>query len=90
MSTRSLREPTTVALDRGVAMDPRPVSFSQVTNGVWLHWTVVEVDARMVPGSHGARCLLFTRQDCIRRVWEFPSEWRTLDAAALEKLSWHR
>jgi len=90
MSTRSRRNPTTVALDLGAPLDPRPVSFSQSVNGVWLHWTVVEVDARMVPGSHGARCLLFTRRDCIRRIWDFPSEWRALGTAALEELSWHR
>jgi hypothetical protein len=78
------------ALNFAAPVDSSPVSFSRIIDGVWLHWTVVEVDARMVPGSHGARCLIFTRQDCIRRVWDFPSEWRALDATALEELSWHR
>jgi hypothetical protein len=55
-----------------------------------LHWTVVELDAGMVPGSRGARCLVFARQECIRRVWDFPGDWRTLDAAGLLELSWHR
>jgi hypothetical protein len=70
--------------------DPPSVSFSRAIDGVWMYWTVVEVDARMVPGSHGARCLIFAHQDCIRRVWDFPSDWRGLDATALEELSWHR
>jgi len=77
-------------LGLAVPLDPSPVSFSQIIDGVWLHWTVFEVDARMVPGSHGARCLIFMRQDCVRRVWDFPSQWRALDAASLEELSWHR
>jgi len=48
------------------------------------------VDARAVPGAHGARCLVFSREDCIRRVWDYPADWRSLDGAALSALSWHR
>jgi hypothetical protein len=72
------------------AVDPTPVTFVQEVDGGWLHWSVVEVDARAVPGAHGARCLVFSRPDCIRRVWEYPAHWRTLDAAGLAALSWHR
>jgi hypothetical protein len=96
MSTRPYRDLTAppAALfstrSAAAALDRSPVSFSQIIDGTWLHWTVVEVDARMLPGSHGARCLIFMRQDCMRRVWDFPSEWRALDATALEALSWHR
>ena len=71
-------------------LDPSPVSFVQDIDGAWFQWTVVELDAGMVPGSRGARCLIFARQECIRRVWDFPSDWRTLDAAGLLELSWHR
>jgi hypothetical protein len=66
------------------------VTFTQQVDGAWLSWSVVEVDAREVPGAHGARCLVFTRHDCIRRVWDYPADWRTLDDAALAALSWHQ
>jgi len=56
----------------------------------FVQWSVVEVDARAIPGARGPRCLLFSRQDCIRRVWEYPADWRLLDAPALIALSWHR
>ena len=70
--------------------DPTPVTFVQSADGAWLHWSVVEVDARAVPGAQGVRCLVFTRQDCIRRVWDYPAGWRTLDDAGLAALTWHR
>ena len=78
------------ALDPARAPDRTPVTFEQHVDGDWLHWSVVEVDARAVPGARGARCLVFTRRDCIRRVWEYPSDWRALDGAGLAALSWHR
>jgi hypothetical protein len=62
----------------------------QRVGDAFIHWSVVEVDAGAVPGARGARCLLFTREDCIRRVWDYPADWRTLDAAALASLSWHQ
>jgi hypothetical protein len=71
------------------APDATPVQFAQHVGGVLLQWSVVEVDASAVPGAHGARCLVFTREDCVRRVWDYPAEWRTLDAGELAALSWH-
>jgi hypothetical protein len=70
--------------------DATPVTFMQSVDGAWLRWSVVEVDARAVPGAHGARCLVFTRAECIRRVWDYPADWRTLDDAALAALSWNQ
>jgi hypothetical protein len=70
--------------------DPTSVTFMQHVDGAWLRWSVVEVDAHAVPGAHSARCLVFSRQDCIRRVWDFPADWRTLDDAALAALSWNQ
>ena len=70
--------------------DPVPVRFAQLANGEWVQWMVVEVDAAGVPGARGPRCLVFTRADCIRRVWDYPTDWRTLDAAGLTALSWRR
>jgi hypothetical protein len=70
--------------------DPTPVPFVQRLDDAEVRWSVVEVDATAVPGAPGARCLLFTRQDCIRRVWSYPADWRTLDDAGLVALSRHR
>jgi hypothetical protein len=70
--------------------DPTPVTFTQYVDGAWLHWIVAEADAHAVPGALGARCLVFTRRDCIRRVWDYPADWRALDDAGLAALSWHR
>jgi hypothetical protein len=67
-----------------------PLVFVQPTGDSFLHWTVVEVDARGVPGARGASCLVFTRLDCIRRVWTYPADWRALDVDALIALSWGR
>jgi hypothetical protein len=64
------------------------VRFQQRVGDEWRHWTVVEADARGVPGARGPTCLVFTRDDCIRRVWDYPANWRTLDAAALAAVSW--
>lgn len=77
---------------------PPPVRSERVVDATCLRyrdeafveWTVVEVEANGVPGARGPRCLLFSRQDCIRRVWEYPTNWRQLDATALAVLSWHR
>ena len=57
-----------------------------------VEWSVVEVavNRAAIPGARAAHCLLFSRKDCIRRVWEYPANWRLLDASALESLSWHR
>jgi hypothetical protein len=71
-------------------IDSTPIMFAQHVDGAWLSWSVVEVDARAVPGALGARCLIFTRPDCIRRVWNYPANWRTLDNAGLGALSWRR
>jgi hypothetical protein len=66
------------------------VAFVQRCNGVYQHWSVVEVDAHAVPGARAARCLLFTCPGCIRRVWDYPADWRTLGVGALAALSWQR
>lgn len=72
------------------AMTPVSVEFTQFVDGTSVEWSVVEVDATSVPGRRGTRCLVFSRRDCIRRVWDYPPDWRTLDAAGLSELSWHR
>ena len=70
--------------------DPTPVVFVQRLGDAWVQWSVIEVDASAVPGARATRCLLFSRHECIRRVWNYPADWRALDAEALTALSWHR
>ena len=81
-------ESGTVALGRRA--DPSRIVFFELVAGDLREWWVVEVDARHVPGARGARCLLFSSASCIRRVWSYPANWRTLDDAALASLSWQR
>jgi len=66
-----------------------PVAFVQRTDDNVLHWSVVEVDAATVPGARGSHCLVFTREDCVRRVWDYPADWQSLDDEGLAALSWH-
>ena len=53
-----------------------------------LEWRVRERDAQHDPGALSPSCLVFDSVDAIRRVWTYPSNWRTLDDATLEALSW--
>ena len=66
-----------------------PVAFVQRIDDNLLHWSVVEVDAAIVPGARGSHCLVFTREDCVRRVWDYPADWQSLDDEGLAVLSWH-
>lgn len=74
----------------GAPADLAPVRFRQRVGDEWFDWTVREVKADGVPGARGSRCLLFTRENCIRRVWDFPADWRALDEAGLAALSGRR
>lgn len=66
-----------------------PVAFVQRLDDAFLRWSVVEVDAATVPGARGSHCLVFTREDCVRRVWDYPADWQSLDDDGLVALSWH-
>ena len=55
-----------------------------------IFWTVSEIDGRTIPGARGPRCLVFQSEIAIRRVWCYPSEWRTFSDADLTALSWQR
>lgn len=55
-----------------------------------VHWTVREVDARLVPGAPRPMCLLFESDTAARRVWDYPAYWRTVSEAELEVISWRR
>jgi hypothetical protein len=49
-------------------------------------WTVREVNARGVPGARRDTCLICESAEVIRRIWDFPSDWRVVDDEALWKL----
>ena len=78
-AAESLADPSMVA----------PVAFVQRTDDHVLHWSVVEVDAATVPGARGSHCLVFAREDCVRRVWDYPADCQSLDDEGLAALSWH-
>ena len=67
--------------------DPEPVQFVECLGDERVRWSVVEMDARAVPGARRARCLVFSHARSVRRVWDYPEGWRTLDDAALTALS---
>lgn len=49
-------------------------------------WIVREVNSRGVPGARRDTCLLCESAEVIRRIWDFPENWRTVDDEALWKL----
>jgi hypothetical protein len=55
----------------------------------WEVWSVTEIagNARSRPG---ARCLIFASATTVRRVWDYPPDWRELSDTELERLSWNR
>jgi hypothetical protein len=55
-----------------------------------VHWRVTERDAAGDPGAHDSWCLIFSCAQAVRRVWNYPHDWRELSAAALIALSWER
>ncbi len=50
-----------------------------------VEWTVREVPTPQV-WAKSARCLVLNSRECVRRVWNYPRNWRTLDADALLRL----
>ena len=50
------------------------------------HWTLREMDARGVPGARATRCLICESTEVIRRLWDFPNNWRQLGDAELAAL----
>ena len=63
----------------GTGNDPFPHVIAD-RNGV--EWSVQEVETPQA-WARGKRCLVLNSRDCVRRVWNYPSDWRRLDADAL-------
>lgn len=51
-----------------------------------IRWHVAECSADGVPGAQGPFCLIFFSESTVRRIWDYPEEWHSLDPIALEAL----
>ena len=90
MMKRLLRADVASGAPAGSPISRAPVTFVEQVGEMYLHWSVVEADARAVPGARSANCLIFSREDCVHRVWEYPANWLDLDDTELVVLCWHR
>ncbi|MGE5102386.1 MAG: hypothetical protein ACM3SX_20565 [Deltaproteobacteria bacterium] len=50
------------------------------------HWTLREMDTRAVPGARARTCLICESTEVIRRLWNYPNDWRELDDFELADL----
>lgn len=76
---------------RRLVLDPDSnADFVEFIDPNQIAWRVTERNTRGDPGARGVRCLIFACAEVIRRVWEYPDDWRTLSAAELFALSWRR
>ena len=50
-----------------------------------IEWTVREL-ATPQAWARAPRCLVLSSRECVRRIWEYPGNWRNLDADALLRL----
>ena len=66
-------------------MSAKEVRF---TTADGTEWTVHEVTDAARPWA--GKSLIFVSTDGFRRVYEYPDDWRTLDAEGLHALSWKR
>lgn len=71
-----------VAPDRHVLLERRPQEV--------VCWSVEEVRCADTPGARAEHCLIFHAPHAVRRVYDYPPDWRTLSAEGLLALSWRR
>ena len=50
-----------------------------------IEWTVREL-ATPQAWARGPRCLVVSSRECVRRVWSYPADWRSLDPDTLLRL----
>jgi hypothetical protein len=50
-----------------------------------VEWTVREVPTPQ-SWARAQRCLVLNSRECVRRVWSYPRNWRSLDADSLLRL----
>lgn len=63
----------------GIADEPYP---HVIVDSDGVEWAVQEVDTPQA-WARGERCLVLNSRDCVRRVWNYPPDWRRLDADRL-------
>jgi hypothetical protein len=59
-----------------------------VVDRAGVEWTVREVETPQ-PWARGERCLVLNSRECVRRLWQYPGVWRSLDADVLLDLGTH-
>lgn len=64
--------------------------FVEFVDPTYVQWRVSERDARRDPGARADVCLIFSCNGMVRRVWDYPADWRRLSAAELLALSLSR
>ena len=66
--------------------EPADEEFPRLfVDGDGNEWTVREL-ATPQAWARAPRCLVLSSRDCVRRVWTYPDEWRSLDVDALLRL----
>ena len=50
-----------------------------------VEWTVREMTTPQA-WARAPRCLVLSSRECVRRVWAYPDDWRSLDADQLLRL----
>jgi hypothetical protein len=69
----------------------RPETGSVVFfDGGGRRWQVTEASGATVPAARGPSCLIFASSEAVRRVWDYPDDWRELSAEELLAVSWRR
>lgn len=68
---------------RSPAAVPRVRLVRDVPGREWRVWAM---DGTVVPGGRAGVCLVCDRGDLVRRVWDAPADWSTMDDDALRAL----
>jgi hypothetical protein len=70
---------------------PTPPPAAELTRRTFLadglRWTVHEIEAPHLPPGERRRCLIFACDAVMRRVYAYPADWGSADAATLWALS---
>ena len=69
-------------------MNPFPVPESNPDNirriyADGIEWEIYEQDTTRTPGATHSSSLIFSSQDLVRRLWQYPANWLQLSDRAL-------
>jgi hypothetical protein len=67
-----------------------PIRERWYADGRGTVWAVSEQPCAGVPGARRDRCLVFASEHAVRRVYDYPDDWRPLPTAALVAISERR